>query len=176
MGNHERKHLGWSKEGIKPALSQMIAHRQFGEDRYPEALAFMASFPLLIDLPEALSVHAFLEPGIQLEKQRDNVLVGTLSAELHLKKNYPRPWYEYYEDPKPLIVGHLNYTGSDRPLVHRDLIYAIDTGCCRGGELTGVMLPDFRILSVPARNNHWKAVVDRNSDLARHLPDRNPGL
>jgi serine/threonine protein phosphatase 1 len=68
----------------------------------------LATFPRHRDLGEALVVHAFWEPGVSREGQRDTVVIGTLSGEQYLKKRYDRPWYESYDGPKPLVVGHLD--------------------------------------------------------------------
>jgi len=35
----------------------------------------------------------------------------------------------------------------------------VDTSCCTGRVLTGIILPDFRILSVPSRANYWRQTV-----------------
>ncbi|MBV9122077.1 MAG: metallophosphoesterase [Planctomycetes bacterium] len=164
LGNHERKHLRSARGEIKPAPSQIITRAQLGE-RYDEALGFLAGLPRHCDWPEAYVVHGFWEPGVPLEKQRDTVVVGTLSGEHHLRKHYDRPWYELYDGSKPLIVGHLDYRHDGQPLIYQDKVFAIDTGCCHGGRLTGLLLPAFRILSVPARADHWRETCRRFAHL-----------
>jgi serine/threonine protein phosphatase 1 len=157
MGNHERKHVRSFHGEIEPALSQVLTRRQFGEERYPAAVAFMATFPHFIELHEAILVHAFFEPGVPLAAQRDNVIVGTLSGQAYLKQHYDRPWYEMYDGPKPIVVGHHDHRNTGEPLIHADRVYAIDTSCCRGKRLTGLLLPDFKVVSVPSRRDYWKA-------------------
>jgi serine/threonine protein phosphatase 1 len=155
LGNHERKHLRAARGELEPAPSQRITREQLGAD-YPACLAFLATFPRHRELPEALVVHGFWEPGVPLERQRDTVVIGTMSGEQHLTKRYDRPWYELYDGPTPLVVGHRDYRGDGQPLVHRDRVFAIDTGCVHGGRLTGLLLPQFRLVSVPARADHWE--------------------
>ncbi len=155
LGNHERKHLRSARGEVEPAPSQQITRLQFGP-AYPDCLAFLATLPRHRDLPDALVVHGFWEPGVPLERQRDTVVTGTLSGEHHLTRRLDRPWYELYDGPKPLIVGHRDYHGDGRPLVHRDRVFGLDTGCCHGGRLTGLLLPQFRLVSVPARADHWQ--------------------
>jgi hypothetical protein len=41
-------------------------------------------------------------------------------------------------------------------LIWKDRVFGIDTGCCHGRALTGLLLPDFRVVSVPSRANHWQ--------------------
>jgi serine/threonine protein phosphatase 1 len=158
MGNHERKHLRSARGEIEPAASQKITRAQLG-DGYADCLAYLATLPRHRELPEALVVHAFWEPGVPLDQQRDTVLIGTLSGDHYLKKTYAQPWYELYDGSKPLVVGHLDYRHDGEPLVWRDRVYCIDTGCCHGGRLTGLLLPEFRIISVPARADHWRETL-----------------
>lgn len=161
-GNHERKHVASFQGRGKAAPSQMIVRHQIGEERYPSVCAFFETLPLLIELEEALLVHGFIEPGVPLPEQRDSVLAGGMSGEAHLERTYERPWYELYEGDKPVIVGHLDYLATGEPLVYRDLIYGLDTGCCRGKRLTGLLLPEFRIVSVPSRMDYWQDQLDEH--------------
>lgn len=154
LGNHERKHLRSARGEIEPAPSQKITREQLG-DAYPDCLSLLATFPRHLELPEAILVHGFWEPAVPLEQQRDTVVVGTMSGEEYLTRRYTQPWYELYDGPKPLVIGHHDYRRDGRPLICRDRVYGIDTGCCYGTRLTGLVLPDFRIVSVAARADHW---------------------
>lgn len=172
QGNHERKHFRSQAGEIRPALSQEISRRQIGDAGYPDACAYMRSLERMIELPEAILVHGFFEPGVAPSNQRDAVVVGTLSGERYLRKHYDRPWYELYDGEKPIIVGHLNYGRKGQPLIWQDRVFAIDTGCCRGGRLTGILLPDFQIVSVPSRADHWPAVRRKYADVVlKGVPD-----
>jgi len=154
MGNHERKHVRSFKGEVRAALSQQIVREEMG-DSYADAVAFMGSFPAWMELPDALLVHGFWEPGVVLQEQKATVIIGTLTGEHHLAKHYPAPWYALYDGPKPLIVGHHDYLHTGAPLIHRDRVYGLDTGCCYGGRLTGLLLPEWRVVSVPSRANYW---------------------
>src|SRR5262249_12095132 len=155
MGNHERKHSLAYHGTTRPALSQQITRRQFGEDRYPQAVAAMEALPHFLELDEAILVHGFFEPGVPLASQRETVILGTRSGEDYLEKGLAAPWYELSDGPNPIVAGHRDYRRDGQPLVHRDRVFGIDTGCCRGGRLTGLLLPGFALLSVPARQNYW---------------------
>lgn len=156
LGNHERKHVR-SFQGLTPAaLSQTLSRRQWGE-AYPAAVAVMASFAPSLELDAAVVVHAFWEPGLSLADQSERVIVGTLQGEAYLNKTYNRPWYELYDGAKPLIVGHRDYLRTGQPFIYRDSVFCLDTGCYHGGALTGVVVPDFRIVSVPSRADYWAA-------------------
>lgn len=160
QGNHERKHARSFRGEIEPAASQAITRLQIGEADYPAAVAYMDGLPRYLDLPDALLVHGFWEPGVPLEEQRETVIVGTMTGENYLKDNGIWPWYEYYDGGKPLVVGHRDYSdGRMQPFVYQDRVYGIDSRCVYGGSLTGLLLPDFKLISVPSRGDHWNAVM-----------------
>jgi hypothetical protein len=153
-GNHEQRHL-LNRNGVgTPGISQLAARDLLG-GIYDEAVSFMQRLPLVIELSEAILVHGFWQPGLPLEQQAEHMLVGTLDAEAFLVARYGARWYERYDGPKPLIIGHHDYLHTGRPLVHQDRVYGLDTGCCHGGALTGLLLPGFRLISVASRGNHW---------------------
>jgi serine/threonine protein phosphatase 1 len=167
MGNHERKHVRVGHGVVRPALSQQITRRQMGDEAYASACQYMATLPPRLEYDDALLVHGFVEPGVPLAEQRDNVLVGTLTGESYLQQRCDRPWYELYDGDRPLIVGHHDYLGTGEPLVVRDRVFGIDTGCCHGGRLTALVLPDFRFVSVPSRRDYWAEQRRLHADL-RH--------
>jgi len=175
LGNHERKHVRSSRGEVTPALSQVITRAELGE-HYPAALAWMASLPSFLELEEAVVVHGFLEPGVALAEQRPTVLCGTLTGEHYLSEHFARPWYELYEGSKPLVVGHRDYLNTGDPLIHRALVFGIDTSCVHGGRLTGLLLPSFRIIQVPSRRDYWRETRERwrathpSTDPARRRP------
>ena len=162
MGNHERKHVRGARHEVRLALSQIISREEFGP-AYPQALERMGSFPLYIDLPVAVLVHGYLEPGIPLELQRDTVLCGTMSGDHYLRNQYAQPWYALYDGDKPVIVGHLDHLRNGQPFVYQDRVYCLDTSCVHGGSLTGLLLPEFRLVSVPSRRDYWKEIRQKFS-------------
>jgi serine/threonine protein phosphatase 1 len=155
LGNHERKHIRAFRGEIDPAPSQVLTRQQIGEADYPAAVAFMSSFPHYLELPEATLVHGFWEPGVPVTQQRETVIVGVMSGEDYLLKRYAHPWYHWYDGRKPLIVGHRDYSDRMLPLVYDERVYMLDSRCCYGGSLTGLLLPAFRLISVPSRGDHW---------------------
>jgi serine/threonine protein phosphatase 1 len=167
MGNHERKHVRWFDDQVEPAASQIITRKQITEDNYPEVIGYMSDLPHYMDLPDALLVHGFYEPGVPLEDQRETVIVGTLSGEDYLRKRWSWPWYERYDGDKPLIMGHRDYTDKMQVLNYKDRVWGIDTRCVYGGSLTGLMLPGFDIISVPSRGDHWADLQRQYADVIR---------
>jgi len=157
MGNHERKHIRSAKGEVALSLSQQISKIQLG-DVYPTVLKWLSSLPLYVDLPEAVVVHGYLELGIPLGEQNPMVLCGTMGGEKILHQRYDQPWYALYCGDKPVVVGHKNYTKSSLPFIYQDKVFGLDTDCVHGKALTGLLLPSFRIVSVPSRGNMWLQV------------------
>ena len=154
MGNHERKHVRAARGELSLAISQIISRQQL-EDGYADAVAWMERLPLFLELPYAVLVHGYLEPGVPIEEQNPLVLCGTMGGENILRERYDRPWYELYKEKKPVIVGHHNYTDTDQPFIYQDKVFGLDTSCVNGKSLTGLLLPSFRLVSVPSRGNLW---------------------
>jgi serine/threonine protein phosphatase 1 len=172
MGNHERKHVRWFRGQVQPAASQLITRQQIGEDDYPAAVDYMSSLPRSLELPDATLVHGFWEPGIPLDQQRENVIVGVMTGEEYLKSKGFWPWYEYYDGIKPLIVGHRDYTGAQRPFLFKGgLVYGLDSRCVYGGSLTGLLLPDFKLFSVPSRGDHWADLRQAYASVLEEYPE-----
>ncbi|MFO0576265.1 MAG: metallophosphoesterase [Polyangia bacterium] len=149
MGNHERKHV---RQVF--SYSQEITRLQFGEG-YPAAVEWMSRLPYSYETPECIVVHAGLVPGVPLAEQKEEVLCGTVSGERELTAALgDRYWHEVYAGPKPVAFGH--HVVGPEPLCARGLIYGLDTGACHGGRLTALCLPEFTLVSVPARADHWE--------------------
>ena len=160
-GNHEQRHLDARHHDRLPSLGVLLTRWQLDTD-YPAACNYMASLPLALDLPDALVVHGFYEPGVPLDQQCPDVLIGETRAEIDLQERFDRPWYDLYDGDKPLVVGHRDYSGGlMQACVFRDRVYCIDSRCVYGGSLTGLLLPDFRLISVPSRDDHWGTIRGR---------------
>ena len=150
MGNHEWKHARGAD-----GLAQRITRAQCGEALYARAVDWMRELPFWRELPEALLVHWGLMPGVAPADQHPAVLTGDPVGEKSLREMLGDvAWYDAYVGPKPVIYGHHSWAAG----VRRDLTYGIDTGCVYGQALTGLLLPERRLVSVPARANHWEAV------------------
>lgn len=157
MGNHEWNHIRANNGTLPPRFAAMLT-RWTMDAQYYEFLEFVSNLPLYLELPDALVVHGFLEPHIPLAKQEQRILLGVMSAEMYLHKTYEHLWYTYYHRDKPVIVGHRDYTDEQQPFVYQDRVFGLDTRCVYGGSLTGILLPQFELISVPARRDHWSKI------------------
>ncbi|MDZ4670889.1 MAG: metallophosphoesterase [Phototrophicales bacterium] len=159
MGNHEFKHIRAYKGELLPPLSMLHTRWQLDE-LYHGAIKYMSGLPRHILLDEALLIHAYFEPNVTLENQQGRVLIGTMGAASYIQKTYEQLWYTYYTGDKPIIVGHKDLSAIQEPFNYQNRIFGIDTGCVSGGKLTGIWLPSFEFVSVPARRDHWKKFVE----------------
>jgi diadenosine tetraphosphatase ApaH/serine/threonine PP2A family protein phosphatase len=158
LGNHEESHLLQRRRPIEKLKPDHAETRRVLGDRH---LDWFASLPLFIRIPEAnaVVVHAGVLPGVPVESQLPHTLLHAQCVSPPATKSFwpsKAPpshtfWTNHWKGPERVIFGH---TVLDRPLVSEWAV-GIDTGCVHGGALTAVVLPDWEIVSVPARRSYW---------------------
>jgi hypothetical protein len=155
LGNHEERHL---KQRGYPGLLLSPDHRATRTALADRHYDYLAGLPLLLRLPEhgAAVVHAGAFPGIPLEQQAPRHLLH-LQAILPpgTKSYWPskapadyRFWTHFWQGPERLIFGHSVLSG---PLV-TPFAVGIDTGAVFGYGLTAVILPEWRVFTLPTRD------------------------
>lgn len=164
MGNHEHRHIQWHDGLDSAGDGQTITRYQMSASSYDAAITYMKTMPIYLELDDAIIVHGYYEAGLSLSQQKESVMLGAGNAQEYMNEKYDAPWYEYYDGDKPLIMGHKRYNGT-KPFIYNDKIYGIDTDCVKGGALTALVLPDFNLVSVPARANHWANVERRYKEI-----------
>ena len=148
LGNHEYALLRYYKReavDLEPAQSRAIAELGAAFD---SLMDWVSGFPHYLDLGSHMIVHAGIRPGRTMEEQNveDLTELRTLDGP-NPRSRIGTPWFERYEDAKTVIFGHWVFA---TPLIRKNAM-GIDTGCVYGGRLTAVVLPDERLVSVPAR-------------------------
>ncbi|RHZ08317.1 hypothetical protein DYB31_004343 [Aphanomyces astaci] len=115
-------------------------------------IAFLEQLPFTIDLPEinTMVVHAGVVPGVPLEEQSLGMLYRMRfvksSTAFEGQQAGASLWASTYHGPKLIVFGHDAKAGlQDTPFA-----LGLDTGCCYGKRLTAVILPERRLVSVPA--------------------------
>jgi serine/threonine protein phosphatase 1 len=154
LGNHEDKHLQQRRRSDDRLLPDHLETRRALGD---EHMRWFETLPLFLRLPEhgAALVHAGVLPGIPLEEQDPYHLLHAQCVLPPSKKSYwpskapadHRFWTHYWRGPERVIFGH---SVVSVPLVTEHAV-GIDTGAVYGRSLTAVVLPDWQIVSVPAR-------------------------
>ncbi|MCB9591368.1 MAG: metallophosphoesterase [Sandaracinaceae bacterium] len=157
LGNHDEKLLRWrAGETKKPLSDTHAAHAAAMTDA---DWAWLEALPLYLEIPEldVLVVHAGVVPGVPIRKQRREDLLlmrslrpdGTASPRL----GDGRLWGSRYQGPPRVVFGHDAITGLQR-WPHA---IGLDTGCCYGGHLSALVLPENRVAQRRAFATHAAA-------------------
>lgn len=154
LGNHEEKHLAQRR---KPPHALLDDHARTRSLLGDEHLDYFCTLPTRIDLFEhgAVVAHAGVLPGVPIASQDPYHLLHAQCVAPPERKSYwpskapasHRFWAAQWAGPERVIFGH---TVLDRAFVS-DFAAGIDTGCVHGGRLTAVVLPEWRLASVPSR-------------------------
>ena len=154
LGNHEEKHLIYRDN---PNLPMSEDHQKTWSELTEDDLDYFESLPVYIKLPEynAVAVHAGVLPNKTMEEQPTSTLLHCQNISPRATKScWPSKspagykfWTNYWTGPERIIFGH---TVLEKPLVSKFAV-GVDTGCVFGHSLTAVVLPEWEIVSVPAR-------------------------
>jgi Calcineurin-like phosphoesterase len=136
-----------------------------------EDILWMAEVPYTLRIPgpvlseevDTLIVHAGLIPGIDLENQtietmitvRDVVYDETLGTYQNSRFDSSSgkaavPWASVWPGPERILFGH----DARRELQQYEWATGIDTGVCYGKKLTGLILPQRKLVQVDAVRVH----------------------
>ncbi len=142
VGNHELRFLKHWKKGTRSEEKayDADAYRQLG-DGCEDDMRWISGWPSFVTGPGFLVVHGGFDPSESLEWQSRSQLANL--------RRLPggAPWYESYKDKRLAVFGHW----ARRAPVVRDNAIGLDTGCVYGVALTALILPERRLVSVPAR-------------------------
>ena len=119
-------------------------------------IRYLSSLPHVLRIPQynLMVVHAGLNPSYPLIKQsiRDLTHIRRLEKdpETNLYVSYEggkigQQWATAWDGPETVIFGHDARSG----LQVEPHAFGLDTGCCYGGNLTGILFPGAKLVSVP---------------------------
>ncbi|MDE1975825.1 MAG: metallophosphoesterase [Elusimicrobia bacterium] len=143
LGNHERRFLARKRGAELPdgKVLDAATWRQL-RGRRESYRRFISSWPLWIRENGYLVLHAGFDPRKPLLRQSAWDLIT-----LRRLARTGEPWYARYRGGRLAVFGHW----SRREPVLRQNAVGLDTGCVYGGRLTALVLPERRLVSVPAR-------------------------
>jgi hypothetical protein len=164
LGNHDAHALRARDyaNGRRPAdeLPPGREHQQVAEALEPADFAYLEQLSLFIRLgpeqpgePETVVVHAGVVPGVPLERQRRKHLLTLRSIRSDGKPTkylVVQPWAAVWRGPERIVFGH----DALRGLQLYPWATGLDTGCVYGGRLTALILPERRLVSVPAKREY----------------------
>lgn len=152
LGNHDAHVL---RAHDAPAEARPH-HVKVAETLTPEDVDWLAARPLWLRLPgkarahATVVVHGGLVPGVPIESQaRDHLLnLRSIDADGRPSKRIEgTPWGALWAGPERAVYGH----DAIRGLQRHPHATGLDTGCVYGRELTALVLPEGKLVSVAAR-------------------------
>ncbi|HEY8278982.1 MAG TPA: metallophosphoesterase [Bdellovibrionota bacterium] len=151
VGNHEARFLDCWRRGQVPDIKpyDRETYEQLG-DRYEACMEFISTWPLFLNTEHCFVVHAGFDPRLSLEKQDASDLVN-----IRILSNTQTPWYQRYFEKRLVVFGHW----AKKDPVVRENVIGLDTGCVYGGSLTALVMPERKLVSVPAQ----KVYREKNS-------------
>jgi len=152
LGNHELYLLREAEDSIEPYTWVADLKKEFGS-LYSDFLESIRTWPLFIETEDFILVHGGLIPAVPLAESDPFILTNIrtwdgLGKDLKSKQN--PPWFDFYQGEKLVVFGHwAALEGVVRPHV-----IGLDTGCVYGKKLSALLLPERKVISVPAREVH----------------------
>ena len=153
LGNHDAHFLD-----VHTGLSKKAHHVKAAEAMTADDWTYLDQLPLWLDFPEinCLVVHAGLVPTVELARQPKHVLLNIRSLDrsghASMRVDGGDPWASRWPGPRHVVFGH----DALRGLQQHPHATGLDTGCVYGRELTGLWMPEYRLVSVKARRV-WQA-------------------
>lgn len=151
LGNHEARLLAWHRGTSARPLKKV--HQRHADALSREDWAWLEGLPLWLELPDYAMcvIHGGRFPDLPLEAHEPHVLYtmrsirpdGTSSNRV----DDGVPWASRWDGPEEIVFGH----DAIRGLQKWPHATGLDTGCVYGNSLSAYVLPDRRIVSVPAK-------------------------
>jgi bis(5'-nucleosyl)-tetraphosphatase (symmetrical) len=149
LGNHELKLLSClAKE--KPMTKWVAALAEKMDPDVQDWFDYIEAWPAFIEEKDFLVVHGGIVPGLDVKKTPVELLANIRTWDgVGECLNHPEDpsWYSLYKKDKLVVYGHWAVEGLN---VRKNTI-GLDSGCCYGNSLSGLILPNRKIVSVDAK-------------------------
>jgi predicted phosphodiesterase len=168
-GNHDDRAL---LAALERRRSDVVVDTKYDwvRELSDEDVAWMADLPYTITIPrtmfvidghttgndqDIIIVHAGLDRTIDDGKILDRQDVKTMTTLREVKNNVNDEesmiaWAKVWKGPQLVIFGH----DAKRGIQNENFAIGLDSGCCYGKELTGIILPDKEFVHVTALREH----------------------
>jgi predicted phosphodiesterase len=156
LGNHDAHVLKIGRGGDGKKQHEQVARSLTDADwRYLESMPLV----LPIEAIGTVVVHGGLVPGVPFDKQERDIVINMRSFDVENKPSKRIengvPWASRWPGPLHAVFGH----DAVRGLQQWPHATGLDTGCCYGRTLTGLLLPDRRLVQVAARKQ-WTPIEE----------------
>lgn len=157
LGNHELALLHQVQHDWPERKSHQLLREEFGRD-FDKLVRSIQQWPRLIRLPGILLVHAGVPPGQLPEAVHLHTLVNIRTWDgkgQHLFRKTDPPWFDLYRGRDHVVFGHwAALRGIQTPR-----FTGLDSGCVYGGTLSGLILPEHKVVQIPARQVYDKIKI-----------------
>ena len=165
LGNHEFVFLKEVKKGVLRDSFKTLKEQMAGD--FSSWVKWIQTWPLYIEEEDFIVIHAGLVPGEHPSASNPNYLLHIRNwdavkgipvvrakdkKQIEIQDKSFLPWYEFYKGKKTVIYGHWAMQG----LMLRENTIGLDTGCVYGEHLSGIFLPERKIVQVKAKQAYYK--------------------
>lgn len=145
-GNHEQAFIDGLEVGRPLSLTLQKLKKDMGKD-LSLWLKWLKKLPFYIKTKDFIVVHGGLVPGQRLEDCDPHLLMNirTWDGQGQDLKNPNHPaWHSFYKSKRLVVYGHW----AEQGLKIKPNSIGLDTGCVYGGALSGLILPQRRLVQV----------------------------
>jgi len=151
-GNHEQAFIKGIKKSstLNPIFKQLKKNMKKDLENW---IKWLETLPFYIEEQNFLVVHGGLVPGKHPKHSDPHLLMNIRTWDGKGKdiKNKNNPaWYSFYKGKKIVVYGHWAHQG----LNLRSNTIGLDTGCVYGNKLSALILPENKIVQVPALKSY----------------------
>jgi serine/threonine protein phosphatase 1 len=162
MGNHDWHFLEALKSDNKMYNEGEQILKKSGVSR-KKLTRWMESFPYYIKDKGFIAVHACFDPSKEKYSETDphDMITGRFydsktkkisSTSRPTSSKHMNPWYTVYPEKSKQRIVVFGHWAHPQPRFHKNF-RCIDTGCCYGGDLSCLIVPEDKLVTVKSQQH-----------------------